>query len=114
MTSMEALRALRTEAGLSQNALATAIGRSHTFVWNVEAGRVNLTACETIEAWADALGVRADQIYKAIGLVPHDIIEHLQEADFTMWQSVRRQLWESEADEDRRADLRPDSPLPAE
>jgi transcriptional regulator with XRE-family HTH domain len=108
---MEALRALRTNAGLSQNALAAAIGRSHTFVWNVEDSRVKLTARETIEAWADALGVHADQIYKAIGLVPHDIIERLQEADLTTWQSVRRLMWDRDADEERRAGREPDSTL---
>ena len=90
MASMEALRALRTQAGMSQNALATAIGRSHTYVWNVEAGRVKLTARETIEAWAKTLGVHPDKVYEAIGTVPHDIIEGLQESDVEMWQSVRR------------------------
>lgn len=89
MSSMEALRALRTNAGISQNALATAIGRSHTYVWNVEAGRVKLTARDTIEAWAEALGVHSDTVYKATGIVPHDIIEQLQEADLKTWQTVR-------------------------
>lgn len=89
MSSMEALRVLRTSAGISQNALATAIGRSHTYVWNVEAGRVKLTARETIEAWAKALGVHPDNIYKAIGTVPHDIIEQLQHVDLETWQTVR-------------------------
>lgn len=86
---MEALRALRTNAGISQNALATAIDRSHTYVWNVEAGRVKLTARETIEAWAEALGIHSDHVYKAIGTVPHDIIELLQDADLKVWQTVR-------------------------
>ena len=89
MASMEALRALRTNAGMSQNALAKAIGRSHTYVWNVEAGRVKLTARETIDMWAEALGVHPDKVYKAIWTVPHDIIEQLQEADLQMWQTVR-------------------------
>lgn len=89
MTSLEALRALRTTAGMSQNALAKAIGRSHTYVWNVEAGRVKLTARDTIEAWAAALGVHPDQVYWAIGTVPHDIIERLQVADLETWQTVR-------------------------
>lgn len=89
MASIEALRALRIHAGLSQNALATAIGRSHTYVWNVEAGRVKLTARETIEVWAKTLGVHPDKVYEAIGTVPHDIIEQLQDADIETWQSVR-------------------------
>ena len=89
MSSMEELRALRTTAGISQNALATAIDRSHTYVWNVEAGRVKLTARETIEAWAEALGVHPDKVYKAIGTVPHDIIVQLQESDLKMWRTVR-------------------------
>jgi transcriptional regulator with XRE-family HTH domain len=89
MSSIEELRALRTKAGISQNALATAIGRSHTYVWNVEAGRVKLTARDTIEVWAEALGVHADEVYKAIGTVPHDIIEVLRDADLETWQTVR-------------------------
>lgn len=89
MSSMEALRALRIEAGISQNALATAIGLSHTYVWNVEAGRVKLTARDTIEAWAKALGVHPDKVYQAIGTVPHDIIDQLQAIDPEAWQSVR-------------------------
>lgn len=89
MSQMEALRALRIEAGMSQNALATAIGLSHTYVWNVEAGRAKLTARETIEAWAGALGVHPDRVYKAIGTVPHDITEQLQDADLETWQNVR-------------------------
>lgn len=89
MSLMEELRALRTKAGMSQNALATAIGRSHTYVWNVEAGRVKLTARETIEVWAEALGVHPDKVYTAIGTVPHDIIEQLQDADHETWQTVR-------------------------
>ncbi len=89
MSSMEALRALRTNAGMSQNALAKAIGRSHTYVWNVEAGRMKLTARETIEAWAEVLAVHPDQVYKAIGTVPRDIVERLQDADLETWQTVR-------------------------
>lgn len=89
MSSMEALRALRIEAEMSQKALATAIGLSHTYVWNVEAGRVKLTARETIEAWARALGVHPDKVYKAVGAVPHDIVEQLQHVDLETWQTVR-------------------------
>ena len=89
MSSIETLRALRTEAGMSQNALAAAIGLSHTYVWNVEAGRVKLTARDTIEAWAGALDVHPDKVYKAIGAVPHDIIDQLQAIDPEAWQSVR-------------------------
>lgn len=89
MASMEALRALRTNAGMSQNALAAAIDRSHTYVWNVEAGRAKLTARDTIEAWARALDVHPDEVYKAICTVPHDIIEQLQNINPETWQSVR-------------------------
>lgn len=92
---MDKLRALREKAGLSQNALAAAIGRSHTYVWNVEAGRVGLTARDTIEAWAEALGVHPDEIYQAIGAVPHDIIELLQAADVKAWQAVRALVQEA-------------------
>ncbi len=95
MASMEALRAVRTQAGLSQNALATAIDRSQTYVWNVEAGRVKLTARETIDAWAEALGVSRDTVYKAIRTVPHDLIDLLQGADLETWQSVRSLMTDS-------------------
>jgi transcriptional regulator with XRE-family HTH domain len=77
---------------MSQNALATAIGRSHTYVWNVEAGRVKLTARDTIETWAGVLGVHPDEVYMAIGTVPHDIIEQLQDADLETWRTVRNMI----------------------
>jgi transcriptional regulator with XRE-family HTH domain len=93
--AMEALRALRTQAGMSQNALAVAIDRSHTYVWNVEAGRVKLTARDTIAVWAGALGVHPDAVYQAIGVVPHDLIDLLQNADVETWQSVRSLMRES-------------------
>jgi transcriptional regulator with XRE-family HTH domain len=96
---MEALRTLRVDAGLSQNALATAIDRSHAYVWNVEAGRVKLTSRDTIAAWAAALGVHPDLVYKAIGAVPHDIVDLLQIADPTTWQSVRHLLVDGDADD---------------
>lgn len=99
MASMEALRALRTQAGLSQNALATAIDRSHTYIWNVEAGRVKLTARETIAAWAEALSVHPDTVYRAIGSVPHDIIDLLLDADLEAWQSVRHLMVDGDADD---------------
>lgn len=92
MSSMQELRSLREKTGISQNALATAIGRSHTYVWNVEAGRVKLTARETIEAWAEVLGIHPDKVYTAIGTVPHDIIEHLADADPETWQTIRSQI----------------------
>lgn len=99
MASMEELRALRTQAGLSQNALATAIDRSHTYVWNVEAGRVKLTARDTIAVWAEALGVHPDAVYQAIGAVPHEIIDWLQFADLETWQSVRHVMVDGDADD---------------
>lgn len=97
MSSMDELRALRTKAGLSQNALATAIGLSHTYVWNVDAGLVKLTAREKIEVWAETLGVHPDEVYKAIGTVPHDIVERLQDADLKTWQSVRSLIGSGES-----------------
>ncbi len=107
MATMEALRALRTQAGLSQNALATAIDRSHTYVWNVEAGRVKLTARETIAAWAEALSVHHDAVYKAVGSVPHDIIDLLLDADLETWQSVRQLMVDGDADDRHHPGCRP-------
>lgn len=95
MATMDELRALREQSGLSQNALATTIDRSHTYVWNVEAGRVKLTARETIEVWAEALGVHPDKVYRAIGAVPHNIIEGLKDADLETWQTVRNLIGNS-------------------
>ena len=113
MASMETLRALRTQAELSQNALAAAIDRSHTYVWNVEAGRVKLTARETIVAWAEALGVPPDTVYKAIGSVPHDIIDLLLDADLKTWQSVRQVMAAGDAEDQYLPGCRP-VPAPTE
>lgn len=57
--------------------------------WNVEAGRIKLTARDTIEAQAEALGVHPDEVYRVIGTVPHDITEQLQATDLETWQAVR-------------------------
>ncbi len=72
MSSVKELRALRTNAGISQNALAKAIGRSHTYVWNVEAGRVKLTARETIEVWAESNTDRGMTRAHRYGTEPRD------------------------------------------
>lgn len=90
--TMDKLKALREQAGVTQNGLASAIGKSHTYVWSVEAGRVKLTARDTIAAWADALGVHPDEVYKAIGAVPHDIAAALANAGPATWEQVRELL----------------------
>lgn len=87
---MDQLKTLREKAGVSQNALAKAIGKSHTFVWGVEAGRTALTSPETIAAWASALHLAPDAIYQAIGRTPHDLILALDDADPSTWDEVRR------------------------
>ena len=86
---MDKLKALRESAGITQNGLATTIGKSHAYVWNVEAGRIALSKRETIAAWAEALGVDSDEIYHAIGAVPHDILESLASANPCTWIKVR-------------------------
>lgn len=92
MSSLDKLKTLRSDAGVSQNALATAIGKSHTYVWSVEAGRERLTAQATIVAWAEALGVHPDLVYKAVGQVPHDLLQSLQKVDADVWDAVRQIL----------------------
>lgn len=92
MSSLENLKSLRLEAGVSQNGLASSIGKSHTYVWSVEAGRERLTAKDTIVAWAEALGVHPDEVYKAVGQTPHDLLQRLQEVDADVWDAVRKLL----------------------
>lgn len=87
---MDKLRQLRTQAGITQNGLAKSIGKAHSYVWAVESGKTNLTARDTIRAWAEALGVDPDEVYRAINLVPHDIIDELQKADIDTWVLIRK------------------------
>lgn len=89
MSSLEKLIALREKADISQTALASAIGKSQPYVWNVESGRRGLTARDTIHAWAEALGVHPDEAYHAIGAIPHDILEQLAEAGPASWERAR-------------------------
>ncbi len=92
MSSGAQLRALRERAGVTQNQLAKLINKSHTYVWSVEAGRERLTSRETIQAWAEALHVAPDELYQAIGMVPHDIVDLLAGTDATIWDAVRELL----------------------
>lgn len=100
MSSLEQLRQMRIRAGLSRNALSDMIGVSHTFVWNVESGKRRLTARDTIAAWARALDVEPDDVYRAIDQVPHDILDELLKADPDTWALVRKLTRQfNEADE---------------
>ncbi len=58
------LRALRTERGLSQEALADLAGIHRTYVGSVERGERNI-ALDNIHALADALGVAAGELLTA-------------------------------------------------
>ncbi len=60
------VRALRTERGLSQEALADLAGIHRTYVGSVERGERNI-ALENIHALADALGVAAGELLTADG-----------------------------------------------
>lgn len=101
MSSLEQLRKLREQAGVSRPELARMIDKSHTYVWNVEAGRVGLTARETIQRWAEAIGVEADEVYRAIDQVPHDIIDELIKSDIDTWVMIRKLARQfNEADEE--------------
>lgn len=92
--SITRLKELRETTGISQNELAQTIGVKTAYVWAVESGRNKLTKRETIEAWASALGVDPDEIYHAIGAVPHDLLDILADADPEAWRKVRETLGE--------------------
>ncbi|MGB3327326.1 MAG: helix-turn-helix transcriptional regulator [Thermomicrobiales bacterium] len=67
------LRERRDALGLSAAALARLVGKSRAYVTLVENGQERLTNPETIDAFAEALGVSADQVYAAAGVIPADI-----------------------------------------
>ena len=90
MEPHQQLRAIRERAGVTQNGLAQETGLSHAYVWRVEAGRAKLTARDTIHGWARALQVHPDEIYQAIGVIPHDITDLLAESTPETWRLVRQ------------------------
>ena len=61
------LRRWRTEAGLSQRALALRLRRPHSFIWKTEAGERRIDPIEFV-AWSKACNVR-----------PAEAIEQLSE-----------------------------------
>ena len=63
------MKELRIKAGLSQDALAAAVGVAQTSVSHWEVGD-NRPSFEVIPRLASALGVSADEVVKAISEVP--------------------------------------------
>lgn len=58
------LRRLRTERGLSQEALADALGLHRTYVSGIERGERNLTL-RSVERLAHLLGVEVESLLRA-------------------------------------------------
>lgn len=77
----EIIARARERRGLSQNALAKAIGKSHAYVWAVEQGRSRMTAAETIEAVAEVLGIDPIELYAGASLIPPDIAASVRALD---------------------------------
>jgi transcriptional regulator with XRE-family HTH domain len=53
----ELLRQWRTNAGLTQRALASELRKPHSYVWKVEAGERRIDPIE-FAAWCNASGIR--------------------------------------------------------
>lgn len=61
----EVLITARREAGLSQEKLATKLGRAQTFVSKIELGERRLDLIELM-VWAEALGVDAREVVERL------------------------------------------------
>jgi transcriptional regulator with XRE-family HTH domain len=62
MPIKDKLKALRTRAGLTQQALAVKAGLSVSAVIHIEAGRIPDPRISTLKALAEALGCRIDDL----------------------------------------------------
>jgi transcriptional regulator with XRE-family HTH domain len=65
-----ALRRAREEAGLSQRALARAVGRTHGAAWQWEEGR-GAPDPATVARLEELLGLQPNSLAQLVGYVPH-------------------------------------------
>lgn len=81
----------REAKNLSKRELAERIGKSHTFIWAIEGGRLGqpLTDPDTIRTLAAALDLTTDQIYAAADRIPDDIERALTALDAPGLGAVR-------------------------
>ncbi len=66
------------EIGMSVHAFAVAMGKSHSYIWNVVHGQRRMTAPETIARTASILGVPQDRLYVSAKHLPPDVWVILQ------------------------------------
>ncbi len=83
------IRFWREEMGLTIDQLAQQVGKSHSFVWQIEQERLVISNDETADKFSEVLGVDQDQIYAAGQVVPPDIMRMLTELPAEGLKDVR-------------------------
>ena len=69
----ELVESRRTMLGMTRGELAKKIGKSRSFVYQIEKGLYPITHEETVKSMADALTIHPYDIYAAEGMIPHDL-----------------------------------------
>jgi transcriptional regulator with XRE-family HTH domain len=88
------VRELRTVRGWTQERLSERSGVPQTTISQVEVGRIARPSWEIVAALARALGVRADVLWEAAGLVSVPEVERPALADLVAWLESRPDLVE--------------------
>ncbi|MEN1887952.1 helix-turn-helix domain-containing protein [Streptomyces mirabilis] len=80
-TTGQRIKELRRAAGMSQADLATAMGRSESWVSQVERGVQPVERLAILQGLADALGVSVREVRPDAALSPADLVDHTPEPE---------------------------------
>jgi transcriptional regulator with XRE-family HTH domain len=86
------VRERRQALGMTQDELAERIGKSRTFIRNIEVAQKAVTNEDTIQALAEALQSDPYELYAAQHMVPHDLARLIGAMDFVTMYETRAAL----------------------
>lgn len=85
------VRDAREEQGITQAALAELVGRTHTMVSHIEAGRKE-PSWETMIKLAEVLGLSLDDLVWKAGRLPGDVFQEMVSTKPALWIKFVREV----------------------